>query len=454
MTERGAAARGLRSVIPGRLFLACLILSAAPWIAERSVATIVDGRLSAVSYIQEPITSLAKPDPSTEMDFISRLSLDVREIGNHAWSAYFFGAMRGEVLDAGFSSMKSHLYRGHLQYEPSRRFLASVGRVWVNGGVASSLVDGAQVRWRDRYGHLVAMAGTRGYRDPNGDTMHSWSNSGWKQSGIVSLFYRTPQLGGKVKLGGSWARTMWGGAEESERVGFLVDWRPQQRLRLFYENRYELNQKVPYYQQLRGDYHFRTGMTSLAVNRREGFVPAYESSYIFQRFQSETWFPEAIGRTFHEIRAHLFLRPESWRGWRVSLDLVELFPENQRRGDGLDAWVGKGVLRLGYRGMRGYRGLQDGIYGSLSWYVNPRTRLWSELNRISYRFDYEGLPVENKTRHYTVATRFGADYSLPNGWWFSGVLEALDHPGVNYDVRFLARIVYRFHLESGAKEVQ
>ena len=52
---------------------------------------------------------------------------------------------------------------------------------------------------------------------------------------------------------------MWEGREESERVGFALTCRPDRRWSLFYENRYELNQKVPYYQHLRGSYRFTEG---------------------------------------------------------------------------------------------------------------------------------------------------------------------------------------------------
>jgi len=439
-----------RSTVLQALLLG-MILWSTPVLVD---ATIVDGRISAIGYLDEPLPSTEKPDPSTEMDLISRLSVDIRELGTPAWSVYYFGAMRGEVLDAGISSLKSRVYRSHINYEPGRTFLVQAGRIWVDAGVASSLLDGAQVRLRRSFGQLVAFAGTRGYLDPEGDTFNGWNQDGWNDSGLVSLFYRTPEWDGKVSLGGSWGRTMWAGREESERLGFLVTWRPHERTYFFYENRYELNQKVAYYQHLRLDYRLRTGLTSLIWNHRKGYHPAYEQSYIFQHFQYANWFSDAMGRPVDELRAHLFLQPESWRGWRVAVDLVELFPTGLDRGDGLDCWVGKGIFRLGYRGLRGYRGLQDGFFGSLSWQASPRTRLWLDLNRISYKFEYEGMPEVDLKRKFTVASRLGVDYSLPSGLWFSGVFEALDNPAAKYEIRVLARVIYRFHLESGPKEVR
>ncbi len=454
---RAMVRRRWRAEHPGRQLLLAAVIISSVWLGGQltndvASATVIDGRLSAIGYLHDPITTPAVPDPSEELDLISRLSLDIREIGSPAWSVYFFGAMRGEVLDPGLSGLKSHLYRGHVQFAPSRRLRVRAGRIFTSGGVASNLADGAELVLRGSYGYVVGFAGTRGWLNPEGYQFDNWSKSGWDQSGIASVYYKSPNIADQLALGVSWARTMWAGAEESERVGLLVDWRPTRALNLFYEHRHGLVQKVAYYQHLHLGYRFNTGNAALIWNRREGYHPAYENSYIFRRFESESWFYEAMGRVVNELRAHLFLQPRSWRGWRVSLDLVELFPENQERGDGLDVWVGKGVLRLGYRGLRGYRGLQDGFYGDVSWRVDPRTRLWFELNRISYRYIYEGLPVDDTERHATVASRLGAEYDAGSGWWLSLIGEALDYPGVNYDLRLLARVVYRFHVGTATGE--
>ena len=419
-----------------------------------AAATIVDGRISAVSYLFEPVSSPVNPDPSTDMLLISRLSLNVREIGTPAWSFYYYGSALGEVLNEGFSSMRLKVYQGYLGYQPNRGLQARLGRLWVNGGVGSSLIDGASLRLNRSFGQVAAFAGTRGYFYPGGDTFPSLGKDAWDENGLVSLFYRSPGLWNQLHLGASWARTMWQGREEAERLGVLIDWRPHVRHRLFFENRYEFNQKVTYYRHLRWDFLLPTGRSSLSWNRWEGYQPAYETSYIFQRFQSESWFPDAMGRPADEVRARIELQPESWRGWHGSLALIGLWPQDLESGQGLDFWVGKGILRLGYRGLRGYGGLVDGFYGNLSYQASRSTRLWFELNRISYRYEYVGMPEVDLPRQFTVASRLGADYSLTSGWWFSGALEALQNPAADYEMRFLARIIYRFHLESGAKEVQ
>jgi hypothetical protein len=76
-----------------------------------------------------------------------------------------------------------------------------------------------------------------------------------------------------------------------------------------------------------------------------------------------------------------------------------------------------------------------------------------ELNRVSYRFIYEGLPVDDNPRRYTVASRLGVDHDAGRGWWLSLSGEALEYPGAKYDLRLLARIIYRFHVGTASGEV-
>ncbi len=430
------------------LVLLCLLLPPMP-----SHAMGVSGRVSTISYLYDPVNTYAVPRSGRNLDLLGRLTLDVQDLGGPAWSAFYMGTATGEVLHDGFSDMSNRVYRGYLQYLPSRRFKVQVGRVWANAGVSSGRVDGARILWRGRPGTLSLIGGTRGFNDPGGETVHSLDAGGWDQSGWVGAYYRTPEVAKIFKLDASWVRSMWEGTEESERVGFAVSCRPDHRWNLFYENRYELNQKVPYYQHLHAGYRFPGGSAALAWNRRDGHDPALDDSYIFRKFRFEPWFDGAVDRVVQEVRGHLVLQPDFLRGWRVMTDVVEVYPDGQQNSDGIDVAVGKGLLRTGYRGLRGYRGLQDGFYGHFTWRARPGTRVWADYNRVSYRYFYEAQPGNSLHRDVTASTIMGADQTLDRGWFLSGALEFLDYPGVSHDVRARLQIAYHFNLGNSNREV-
>ncbi len=422
-------------------------------VADPAQALGVAGKVSTVSYLHEPGSSLQDPDPGTAMEQLGRLSFTIQDPNKPAWSLYYTGTMRGELLNDGLSSMKNRVYRGYLQYKPTGRLQVQVGRVWSNGGVASGLVDGARIRWRTTPGTLIVAGGTRGFSDPTGTTTHTWDKSGWSESGQAGVFFRSRTLGRKLNLGGSWSRAIWQGVEESEKVGALISYRPAPGWTVLYENNYELNQEVFFRHHLRGHHRFNNGGAALSWTRREGYEPAYASSYIFRKFRFEPWFETAVGGEVQEVRAHVMLQPAGWNGWRISADLVEIFPTGQDRGDGLDLWAGCDLLRVGYRGMRGYRGEQDGFYGNLSHWVRPDTRLWLDLNRISYAQTYEALAVDGPERRKTIATRLGADYRVGTDWFFSGSLERVQFPGIKSDYRAMLKISYHFNLGARGQEV-
>ncbi len=278
------------------------------------------------------------------------------------------------------------------------------------------------MRWRTRPGTFVLSGGTRGFNDPTGQTFHNWGQSGWNTSGQTSVFFRSRRIGQSLMLGGSWSRAVWAGTEESEKVGFVATYQPAAVWSVLYENKYELNQDVFLRHHLRGHYRFATGSAALSWQRREGYEPAYASTYIFRKFRFEPWFESAAGRKVQELRAHVLLQPSSWGGWRVSADLVEIFPSGQDRGDGLDLWAGRDLFRVGYRGMRGYRGEQDGFYGNVSWWARNDLRLWLDMNRISYAYRYDGLPEPDQDRRTTITSRLGADLRAGQNWFFSGAV--------------------------------
>ncbi len=413
----------------------------------------IEGRLSTVSYLYDPVDTFASPSSAENLDLLGRLTLDVRNLGAPAWSAYYNGGATGEVLHGGFSDLNNRVYRGYLQYLPSRKFKAQVGRVWANAGVSSGRVDGAKILWRGRPGILSLIGGTRGFNDPDGETLHAINASGWDQSGWVGAFYSTPLLAKIFKLDASWARSMWEGREESERVGFAFSCRPDHHWALRYENRYEVNQKVPYYQHLRGSYRFHGGSAALVWNRRDGHDPALDDSYIFRKFRFEPWFAQATDRVVQEVRGHLLLQPASLRGWRIMADVIEVYPDGEQNSDGVDASIGKGLLRAGYRGLRGYRGLQDGFYGHFAWQASTDTRIWADYNRASYRYFYEAQPGNDLHRDVTASTIVGANQTLNKDWFLSGSLEYLDYPGVSHDVRARLQIAYRFSFGNIDREV-
>jgi hypothetical protein len=133
------------------------------------------------------------------------------------------------------------------------------------------------------------------------------------------------------------------------------------------------------------------------------------------------------------------------KGWDVRLDVLEVFPEGEDRDDGLRIGVARPGYALGYRLERGLGGDQDGLYGSARYEIREETWVWADLNKIFYRFgEIEDLEDEIVVDDETLATRIGIDAVLGRDFDVRGAVEILQNPRAEHEVRFLARIGYRF----------
>ena len=123
-----------------RIALVVLVLTTGLLSASAVEATLINGRVSLVSYTWKPVSSPVNPEPETDMDMISRLSFNARRIGGSAWSIYFHGGLRGEVLNAPLKDLDGVVYRTRLEFAPSAHLNAGLGRMWVtSGGIGSKL---------------------------------------------------------------------------------------------------------------------------------------------------------------------------------------------------------------------------------------------------------------------------------------------------------------------------
>ncbi len=430
-----------------RIALVVLVLTTGLLSASAVEATLINGRVSLVSYTWKPVSSPVNPEPETDMDMISRLSFNARRIGGSAWSIYFHGGLRGEVLNAPLKDLDGVVYRTRLEFAPSAHLNAGLGRMWVtSGGIGSTLIDGLQVRYQAGFGRLLLYGGSQNYLN-----IHDHSVMSWDDAGLVGGYYATPQLWQRLVLGVSVAHRVYKTVENTDWVGANLKLRLPARLLLAYEYRHQATRDYGYYSYLRVSQNFRSGSWSLNWNARQGYEPIREATYIFKRFQFAPWFNTAMRRPTDELRAHFSFNPQSWRGWRVDVATTNVIPEGYDWGAGWDLSVAHHLFRVGYRGRRGYGGNDDSMYANAWYNITRDLRLWFDWNTINYQVTYEDWAAEQPPDHWLMTSRLGADLALTNGWWFSGAFELLDHPDVKYDFRFLARIIYRFHTDTSAK---
>ena len=413
--------------------------------AEGARAARLDGRASSVSYISESYP----PDEVTEWDLINRLSLNLRGLGHPGISVHWLGTHRGELLEQGLDKSRPRTYHGYLLLEPGHGLALAVGRQWIYGGVGSGRLDGGRLSLAHaNLGRLVLFGGTRGFLARDSDGFEGFDAAAFDASGVWGAQILSRTLPGRLSFAVSAARLFRANVEEGSRLGVLVNWRPGARSLLRYEHRYELSESASYFQHLRYLGRLARGSVSLTWNRRQSFPKAAEDSYILEKFGEESWFTRSfehsLDRRTDEIRAD-FTRPcKLLPRWNINLELLEIFPEDEDRGDGFGIGLSRPGYAFGYRLQRGFGGEQDGLYGELRQALGKRAWAWLELNKVFYRYgEDEDFEDERVIDDEALASRLGMDVLLGD---FDGTLaiEYLDNQRAGNQVRFLARLGYSF----------
>lgn len=422
-----------------------LVLVAGSVVAGTAGALDIDGRLSSSSFVSETYPD-DQDEQERQWDLINRFSLNARQLGHNSLSLHWLGTHRGELLIEGIDKSRAKTYHGYLRVQPLRSSILTLGRQWVYGGVGSGRLDGARLQLAEsRLGRLTLFAGTRGFLDPAGDSFEGIDKDAFNDSGIWGASYRSAPLPGNLAFGLSAARLFRAKIEEAERLGVYASWEPLTRSKIEYEHRYDLGQEISYYHHLRLSHRPGAWSTSLTWNRREGHPPSSDQSYIARYFRDRIWFTDSFSQLTDEIRGHFRWPCKLLKGWSGSIDILEIFPDGEDRGDGLQIGYSRPGYSFGYRLQRGFGGDQDGLYGGARYAVFDRTWIWLDLNKIYYRFgEIEDLEDEIVTDDESLATRFGVDALIPGGIDITTAVEVLRNPRAEHEVRILGRIGYRF----------
>jgi hypothetical protein len=131
--------------------------------------------------------------------------------------------------------------------------------------------------------------------------------------------------------------------------------------------------------------------------------------------------------------------------WKLRLDVIEIFPQDQDRGDGVALAVARKNISFGYRLQRGFGGDTDGFFASLRHQLLTGIWAWVDLNQVSYKFGGIDNGDEYLRDDKTLATRLGCDLLLVDDLDLSVAFEYLNNPRAESEVRFLGRVGYRFH---------
>ncbi len=431
----------IRTRIPGAVLILALLLL--PGLAS---AVDIQGRLSSTSFVYETYGE----DAHSELDHIARLAFDARGLGHDGISLHFLGTYRGEMLEDTSPDPEHNIYRGYLKFAPSPLFKLSVGRQWIYGGVGSSLLDGARLDLNGgKIGSLTLFTGSRELRDADGDTFPNFEDI----DGVMGAHYRYYGLPLKGMLGLSAARY----TEEEElmeqRVGASL-WLSDFPLgTLAYEMRYETESEKLYFSHLRLSGKKDVYDYGITWNMKDGYLPLYSDSWIARRYYDEEWFAESVGQKRQELRVQAGFPCRAIDGFRWTAAVVEIFPEEGDRGDGLELTLAGKGLRAGFRMQRGYMGDRTGFFGSYRHKVLEDTWLWVDLNRMAYKYGDESISEQAVTDDYSMASRVGIDhYCTKLPLELRLIFESLTTPRAEYENRFVGMIAYRFGTTHGEED--
>jgi len=423
--------------------LALFLLSVS---AHRVSAVSVQGRLSSTSFVYQT----AGDDAHRELDLINRLGWDALEIGHPSISLHFLGTLRGEMLNADSPDPRTKIYRGNVEFAPSRNFKFSLGRQWIYAGVGSALLDGARVDLKaGGLGSLTLYTGSRHLEDSGGDSFPNFSDFG----SVLGGHYRYGSLPMGAILGLSAARFQENDQLVEQRLGASLMLPDLPLGRLAYELRYETESSKLYLSHLR--LTGKRGATSygLTWNLKDGYLPFYSDSWIARRFYNEEWFADSVGRRRHEIRAQAGFPCRLNPHFRWTAAIVEIFPEKGDRGDGLELSLAGRGFRAGFRTQRGYRGDRNGFFGSYRRALRKNTWIWLDLNRQAYRYGDESISEQAVNDDYSMASRLGLDHDCRRfPLELRLIFESLRTPQVDYENRFIGMIAYRFRSSNGQED--
>lgn len=370
-------------------------------------------------------------DAHRELDLINRLSLRASNFAPAGLSLHFQGTWRGEMLFEDSEDPETRILRGYASIAPLSGLKASFGRQWLYAGVRTSMIDGAKLEYRLSGLRLTAYTGMESFSTEEDATFMDMS----RMSDLYGLHLLKKGLPfGDLGLSLSGRATEDESEEAELRMGATLS-----RPGLFYELRYG-DEKVYFsHLNLRRDLGEKLQL-GITWNYRSNYQPDLAGSWILQYFEGEEWFAESISQDRNEFRAQLNFPCRMIDGARWNLALVEIFPAEGDRGDGLDLAFNKGALELGLRMQQGYRGDRMGFYGSYRKLLKPGTSLYASAGHMSYRYGNEELGEEYSEDDYSLSSRLGLDHACRRfpGLHFNFALEHLTNPRAEYELRFLA----------------
>ena len=238
-----------------------------------------------------------------------------------------------------------------------------------------------------------------------------------------------------------------------QRLGFSLRFLAPKQIRTTYELRYETETAKLYFQHLRLSKRMGQKVLGLTWNYKNGYLPFYADSWIVREVRDEEWFSEDVGRKRHELRAQVE-RPCMFNdALRMSLALVEIFPEEGDRGDGIELSARGYGATAGLRVQRGYQGDRTGFFGNYRYELFENTSLWADLNRIAWEYGDEDIGELALRDDYSMATRLGLDQRFTD--WnldLRLIFESLTTPRAEYENRFIGMVAWSFDSAAGEED--
>jgi hypothetical protein len=447
---------GYRIHDPGRILGRMKLPLVAVMILLAGIADVnaleITGRLNSSSYIFETFSD-AQGEQEVEVDQLLRLGLDFKQLGHPDLSLSTLQTLRNHPPDASGVDLQLRSYRAVLHYRPDRPYSLSFGRQWVSAGVGSGLVDGLSLRWkRASLGRLTLFAGTRAFLNSVEDSFEGFDGDAFDTSGSWGFHYLSPSLPHGLNLSLSASRRFRDGREEDRRFGTQLNWAAREGSRLSYDARIDMARESLYYQRLILNQRVGEGRAQFSWTFREAPATDMQSdSWILNYFgdssRLERWYLTTFDHSTQELRITMDRPCKLIEGWRVRVEILELFPEDEDRSDGFSLGLRKRNYSVGYRLQRGYGGDRDAFYGSYRRELGELGTVWLELNQVYFRYGDESLE-ETNVDDSALVSRLGFDRRFADRFDLRTAVELLNNPRADSEIRLLVRVGYRFNYDA------
>jgi len=421
-------------------------------ICSDASAVVLGGSLRTSLYYQEAELSdevlPLEQDLEERLRLLETVRLDVLDLGSPVLSFHTSLTASNYLTDESAKDTRVRLYSAYLQaaerwqkYEVDAR----IGRQWVMGGVANSLIDGASLRLqRRRLAQLSGYFGTLGTERIR-HTRSFWSLDSPENRTYGGRLKLEPRLGPLTpRLAASYARADRKPHREfgidAERIGLhgrLGFGTPGRggllsSFELWGDWRHDLMLERTY--GAAGGIDFRQGphglMAGIEYNERR---PTFRSTSLFASFGA---------RPVRQLRGHAGL--DLFAGLRADVvaDLITFSGDEDEKG-GQVLLSGHG-LSVGYRMHDGYGGDLEGFILNGHRDLTDRLALDASINVSQYRYGEEAgvdaLIVDDDEQSGVLA----ATWRLRDNLNLVGQVEGLINSRYDHDVRGLGSVQWRF----------